>query len=71
MFEAVETDEAFDPLQVHALGADGIMLHPQLLANLVEQAGLVGHDGVVYKTGHGVVRSGDYMISLTMDSDKG
>jgi len=37
----VEKDEAFDPVAISLLGADGVVLQPDDIADLVEQFRLV------------------------------
>ena len=40
---AVEEDEALDPVDLGALGADAIMLEPQAVTDLLEERELFGH----------------------------
>ena len=50
---AVKEDMAFNPVDIRFLGADGIMLEPQALPNLVEEA----------DRGSGAVREPGYVVS--------
>ena len=43
MARAVKQNETFDPTQIRVLGTNAVMLHPNLIAHLIQQTGLDSH----------------------------
>jgi hypothetical protein len=43
MLLALEQDEALDPVHLRWLGTDAVVLEAELLAHLIQEAGLVNH----------------------------